>query len=96
MDVGGMELASIARMITPGAVHALLRNEVTPGRTSTPKYNQPKTCSPLKASKKKLKLFAAIVMDKAMAMSDSDISSLYTESDSHFLFSLQEQCSTYG
>ena len=45
MDVDGMELDSIDAMIASGAVHALLRNEVTLGRTSTPKCNQPETSS---------------------------------------------------
>ena len=40
--------------------------------------------------KKKLKLSGAVARDKLMAMRDSDISSLNTESDSQSLISSQE------
>ena len=51
VDVDAMELDFIDTTITSGAVHALLRNEVMPGRTSTPKHNWPETSTPLKAPK---------------------------------------------
>ena len=76
-------------------MNALLRNEVTEGRTSapkskpdrTPKCNKPESTNP---PKKKLKLSGAAVRDKLMAMRESDVSSLDTESDSQSLISLQE------
>ena len=82
-----MELDSIITTIASGAMNALLRNEVTQGRISTPKLNWPKTCTPPKVPKK-FRLNAAI--DKVNALRDSDVSSLNTKSDSHLLFSLQE------
>ena len=48
--------------------------------------------------KKKLKLSGAAVRNKLIAMRDSDVSFLDTESDSQSLISLQEQsltCSIY-
>ena len=89
-----IKFESINTTIASGAMNALLRNEVTPGRTSTPKCkpdgipkcNKPETNPP----KKKLKLSSAAARDKLMAMRDSDVSSLDTESDSQSLISLQE------
>ena len=76
-------------------MNALLRNEVNPGRTSTPKHKPegtPKCNNPesTNSPKKKLKLSGAAVRDKLMAMRDSDVSSLDTESDSQSLTSSQE------
>ena len=93
--VDSIEFESINTTIALGAMNALLRNEVTPGRTSTlkhkpegtPKCNNPKSTNP---PKKKLKLSSAAARDKLMAMRDSDVSSLDTESDSQSLTSLQE------
>ena len=87
LDMDSIKFESINAMIASGAVNALLRNEVTPGRTSTPKCkpdrtpkrNKPESTNP---PKKKLKLSGAAVRDKLMAMRDSDVSSLDTESDS--------------
>ena len=94
-EMDSIEFESINTTIALGAMNALLRNEVTPGRTSTPKHkpegtpkcNNPKSINP---PKKKLKLSGAAVRDKLMAMRDSDVSSLDTESDSQSLTSLQE------
>ena len=88
LEMDSIEFESINTMIASGAMNALLRNEVTPGRTSTPKRkpdgtpkrNKPESTNP---PKKKLKLSGAVVRDKLMAMRDSDVSSLDTESDSH-------------
>ena len=95
LEMDSIEFKSINTMIASGAMNALLRNEVTPGRSSTPKrkpdgtpkYNKPKSTNP---PKKKLKLSGAASRDKLMAMRDSDVSSLDTESDSQSLISLQE------
>ena len=95
LEMDSIEFESINTMIASGAMNALLRNEVTPGRTSTPKpkpdgtptCNKPESTNPLK---KKLKLSSAAVRDKLMAMRDSDVCSLDTESDSQSLISLQE------
>ena len=86
LDMDSIEFESINTMIASGAMNALLRNEVTPGRTSTPKRNKPESTNP----PKKLKLSGAAVRDKLMAMRDSDVSSLDTESESQSLISLQE------
>ena len=82
-----MDLESINTTIILGAMNALLRNEVTPGRTSIPKCSNHEVSTP---PKKKLKLSGAAVRDKLMAMKDSNVSSLDTESDSQLLISLQE------
>ena len=95
LEMDSIEFESINTMIASGAINALLRNEVTPGRTSTPKCkpdgtpkrNNPESTNP---PKKKLKLSSAVGRDKLMAMRDSDVSSLDTESDSQSLISLQE------
>ena len=95
LEMDSIEFESINTTIASGAMNALLRNEVTPGRTSTPKRkpdetlkcNKPESTNP---PKKKLKLSSAAVRDKLMAMRDSDVSSLDTESDSQSLISLQE------
>ena len=87
LDMDSMDLESINTTIASGAMNALLRNEVTPGKTSTPKCRKPKA-SPL--PKKKLKLSGAVARDKLIAMRDSDISSLDTETDSQSLISSQE------
>ena len=95
LEMDSIKFESINTMITSGAMNALLRNEVTPGRTSTPKHkpegtlkcNNPESANP---PEKKLKLSGAATRDKLMAMRDSDVSSLDTESDSHSLTSSQE------
>ena len=95
LEMDSIEFKSINTTIASGAMNALLRNEVTPGRTSTPKrkpdgtpkHNKPESTNP---PKKKLKLSSAAVRDKLMAMRDSDVSSLDTESDSQSLISSQE------
>ena len=81
-----IELDSIDATVTSVAVSALLRNEVTPGGTSTPKCPRIATSTP-QAPKKNLKLNATI--DKVMNMNDSAVSSL-VETDSDSLFSSQE------
>ena len=90
MEMDTIELDSLNTIIASGAMNALLRNEVTPGRTSTPKCNKPKISNPLTVQKKKLKLSGAAVRDKMKAMRDSDISSLDTKSDSQSIISSQE------
>ena len=95
LEVDSIEFESINTTIASGAMNALLRNEVTPGRTSTPKrkpdgtpkHNKPESTN---LPKKKLKLSSAAVRDKLMAMRDSDVSFLDTASDSQSLISLQE------
>ena len=95
LEMDSLEFESINTMIASGAMNALLRNEVTPESTSTlkckpegtPKCKNPKPTNP---PKKKLKLSGAVVRDKLMAMRDSDVSSLDTESNSQSLISLQE------
>ena len=95
LEMDSIEFESINTTIASGAMNAFLRNEVTPGRTSTPKHkpdgtpkhNNPESTSP---PKKKLKLSSAAARDKLMAMRDSDVSSLDTESDSQSLISSQE------
>ena len=87
LEMDSIEFESINTTIASGAMNALLRNEVTPGRTSTPKrkpdgtpkHNNPESTN---SPKKKLKLSGAVVRDKLMAMRDSDVSFLDTESDS--------------
>ena len=93
LDIDTVELNpinSINTTITLSAMNALLKNEVTPGRTSTPKCNKPETNTPPTAPKKKLKMNAAAARDKLIKMRDSDVSSLDTESDSQSLISSQE------
>ena len=96
LEMDSIEFESINTMIALGAMNALLRNEVTPGRTSTPKCSKPagtpEFMNPESSNppKKKLKLSSAAVRDKLMAMRDSDVSCLDTESDSQSLISLQE------
>ena len=95
LEMDSIKFESINTTIASGAINALLRNEVTPGRISTPKCkpdgtpkcNKPESTNP---TKKKLKLSGAAARDKLMAMRDSDVSSLDTESDSPSLISLQE------
>ena len=87
LDMDTIDLDSINTTIASGAMNALLRNELTPGRTSTPKCNKLKTSTPLTAPQKKLKLSDDAARDKLMAMRDSDISSLDTESDSQSVVS---------
>ena len=84
-----MELDSINTTIASRAMNALM-SAVTPGRTSTPKRNRPDTVDPSTTNKKKLKLSGAAVRDKVMAINDSDISSLKTESDTQSILSSQE------
>ena len=96
MEIDSIEFESINTRIALLAMNALLRNEVTKGRTSTPKRRKPAgtpkhtNLELTKPPKKKLKLSSAVVRDKLMAMRDSDLSSLDTESDSQSLISLQE------
>ena len=95
LEMDSIEFESINTTIASGAMNALLRNGVTPGRTSTPKHkpdgtpkrNKPESTNP---HKKKLKLSGDAARDKLMAMRDSDVSSLDTESGSPSLISLQE------
>ena len=96
LEMDSIEFESINTMIASGAMNALLRNEVTPGRTSTPKHSKPAgtpkhtNLELTNPPKKKLKLGSAPARDKLMAMRDSDVSSLDTESDSQSLISSQE------
>ena len=55
-------------MIALGAMNALLRNGVTPGRTSTPKHSKPAVTPECMSNppKKKLKLSGAAAKDKLM------------------------------
>ena len=90
-----IKFESINTTIASGAMNALLRNEVTPGSTSTPKGKPDETPKRNKLEstnppKKKLKLSSAAAWDKLMAMRDSNVSSLDTESNSQSLISLQE------
>ena len=90
-----IEFESTNTTIASGAMNSLVRNEVTPGRTLTPKHKPdgtPKCNKPesTNSPKKKLKLSGAVARDKLMAMRDSDVSSLDTESDSQSLISSQE------
>ena len=95
LEMESIEFESINTTIASGAMNALLRNEVTPGRTSTPKskpdgtpkHNKPESTNP---PKKKLKLSSDAMRNKLMAMRDSDVSSLDTESGSQSLISSQE------
>ena len=87
LDMNTMELDAINTTITSGAMNALLRNEVTPGRISTPKCNKLEMSALTTTPKKKLKLSGAAARDKLMAMTDS---SLYTELDSQLIVSSQE------
>ena len=48
LDMDSMDLESINTTIALGAMNALLRNEVTPGRTSTPKRWKPEMSPPPK------------------------------------------------
>ena len=50
LDTDSMDLESINTTIASQAMNALLRNEVTPGRTSTPKHKKPKANPHLKRS----------------------------------------------
>ena len=95
LEMDSIKFESINTTIALGAMNALLRNEVTPGRTSTPKCKPdgtPKCTNPKSTNppKKKLKLSGAAARDKLMPMRDSDLSSLDTESDSQSLISSQE------
>ena len=96
LEMDSIEFESINTRIALGAMNALLRNEVTSGRTSTPKCSKPAgtpkhtNLESTNPPKKKLKLSSAAVRDKLMVMRDSDVSSLDTESDFQSLISLQE------
>ena len=85
LEMDSIKFESINTRIALGTMNALLRNEVTPGRTSTPKCSKPEgtpKCNKHESTnppKKKLKLSGAAVRDKLMAMRDSDVSSLDTE-----------------
>ena len=95
LEMDSIKFESINTMIASGAMNALLRNELTTGRTSTPKrkpegtpkHNNPESTNP---PKKKLRLNGVAARDKLMAMKDSDVSSPDTESDSQSLTSSQE------
>ena len=95
LEMDSIKFESINTMIASGAMNALLRNELTTGRTSTPKrkpegtpkHNNPESTNP---PKKKLRLNGVAARDKLMAMKDSDVSSLDTESGSQSLTSSQE------
>ena len=82
LDMDSRELESIHTTISLGAMNALLRNEVTPGTTLTPKHWKPEVSPP---PKKNLKLSGAVARDKLMAMRGRDVFSLDTESDSQSL-----------
>ena len=90
LEMDSIKFESINTTIASGAMNALLRNEVTAGRTSTPKrkpdgtpkHNKLESTNP---PKKMLKLSSAAARDKLMAMRESDVSSLDTESDSQSL-----------
>ena len=86
LDMDTMDLDSINTTFTSAAMNTLLRNEVTPWRTSTPTYVEPKISAQTTAlkKKKKLKLSGNTVRDKLMAMRDSDVSSLDTETDAQW------------
>ena len=47
LDMDSMDLESIYTMIALGAMNALLRNKVTPGRASIPKHWKPEASLPL-------------------------------------------------
>ena len=81
-----MELDSINTMIASGAMNALM-SAVTPGRTSTPKRNRPETVDPSTTNKM---LSGAAVREKVMAINNSDVSSLETESDTQSILSSQD------
>ena len=82
LDMDTMELDSKNTTIISGAMNALFRNEVTPGRTSTPMHNKSEMSALTTTLKKKMKLSCVAARDKLMVMRDSDVSSLDTESDS--------------
>ena len=95
LEMDSIKFESINTTIASRAMNALLRNEVTPGRNSIPKCKPEGTPKHMNSEstnppKKKLKLSGAATRDKLMAMRDSDVSSLDTESDSQSLTSLQE------
>ena len=76
LEMDSIKFESINTRIASGAMNALLRNEVTPGRTSTPKCSKP-AGTPKHTNlewtnppKKKLKLSGAAVRDKSMAMNE--------------------------
>ena len=50
LDMDSMDMEFINTMIASGAMNALLRNEVTPGGTSTPKCRKPEGSPHLKRS----------------------------------------------
>ena len=78
LDIDDLELESIDTTVASVTVSTLMRNEVPPGAVSTPKRPVPCTTSTPKPILKKLKLSEA--RDKVMAMNNSEVSSL--ESDS--------------
>ena len=69
LDMDMIDLDSINTTFTLGAMNALLRNEVNPRRTSTPKKNKPKMNALTTTPKKKLNM-SGVVRNKLMAMRD--------------------------
>ena len=80
LDIDDLELELIDTTVASVTVSTLMRNEVPPGAVSTPKRPVPCTTSTPKPILKKLNLSEA--RDKVMAMNNSEVSSL--ESDSFF------------
>ena len=78
-----IEIQSVDTTVASVAVSALMRNEITPGRTSTPKRQRPSMSTSSEQPQKRYKLSQAI--DKVMNMTSTTCTSL--DSDSESLFS---------
>ena len=82
-DEEDIEIQSVDTTVASVAVSALMRNEITPGRTSTPKRQRPSMSTSSEQPQKRYKLSQAI--DKVMNMTSTTCTSL--DSDSESLFS---------
>ena len=82
-DEEDIDIQSVDTTVASVAVSALMRNEITPGRTSTPKRQRPSMSTSSEQPQKRYKLSQAI--DKVMNMTSTTCTSL--DSDSESLFS---------
>ena len=82
-DEEDIDIQSVDTTVASVAVSALMRNEITPGRMSTPKRQRPSMSTSSEQPQKRYKLSQAI--DKVMNMTSTTCTSL--DSDSESLFS---------
>ena len=81
-DEEDIEIQSVDTTVASVAVSALMRNEITPGGTSTPKRQRPSMSTSSEQPQKQYKLSQAI--DKVMNMMSTTCTSLDLDSESLF------------